>query len=249
MTKPQPRVSVVMPFYNDPYVGEAIESVLAQTYGNLELIVVNDGSTQETERLLPYRQRARILNKTNGGTASALNLGFRSASGEYVAWLSSDDRFETEKIARQVAFMEEKRAWISHTAFRCINERGEYEGDPIRLALPDDYAFYHSFLAGNVINGCTIMMRKSLFDRMGGFNEELLYVHDYDFWVRSVLSGFPIPYLPEPLTAYRRHTAMGTVRHKQEIGEEFRRVTEAYRPRLERLLEAIKPQRSFIRQS
>lgn len=247
MTKPLPRVSVVMPFYDDPYVGEAVESVLAQTYDNLELIIVNDGSERESGRLNVFRERAIILNKQNGGTASALNAGFRSATGEYVAWLSSDDRLEREKIARQVRFMEEKRAWISHTAFRYMNERGEAEGQPVRLAHPDGYSFYRTFLTENVINGCTVMMRKSLFDRLGGFNEALRFTHDYDFWVRTLLSGFPIPYLEEPLTHYRRHAAMGTIRHKEEIDLEFQRVLEEYRPRLAKLLAAIEPLPSSVR--
>ncbi|CAM4014354.1 glycosyltransferase [Cohnella lubricantis] len=242
-----PLVSVVMPFYNDPYVGEAIESVLAQSYGNVELIVVNDGSTRETERLLPYTDRAIVLNKANGGTASALNAGFRAASGEYIAWLSSDDRFEREKLERQVRFMEEKKAWISHTAFRCMNERGEAEGPPIRLPFAEPYLFYQTFLTGNVINGCTVMMRKALFNRLGGFDEKLRFTHDYDLWVRALLAGFPIPYLDEPLTMYRRHSAMGTFRHKKDIDDEFRQVSEGSRPRLARLLEAIEPLPSAVR--
>jgi teichuronic acid biosynthesis glycosyltransferase TuaG len=236
-----PCVTVVIPFYNDPYVGEALESVLAQTYGDVELIVVNDGSTREAERLLPYEGRAYVLGKANGGTASALNHGFRYASGEYVAWLSSDDRFMKEKVEKQLRHMEATGSWISHTAFRHIDERGEAEGKAVHLHFESMYRFYESFLQANAVNGCTVMMRKALFERLGGFNEALPFTHDYDFWLRSILSGYPMSYLDEPLTEYRRHRAMGTIRHRGEIEKEFRRVAEGYRERVRRLLAALEP--------
>ncbi|GIO11040.1 glycosyl transferase family 2 [Cohnella xylanilytica] len=249
MNRAGPRVTVVIPFYNDPYIGEAVDSVLAQTHPEVELIVVDDGSTMHSERLLPYRNRIHLLGKANGGTASALNHGMRHASGEYVAWLSSDDRFAKEKVAKQVKFMEETGAWISHTAFRHIDERGAPDGKAVQLAFGSMYRFYESFLKGNVVNGCTVMLRKELFDRLGGFDERLPYTHDYDFWLRCILSGYPLVYLNEPLTEYRRHPAMGTIRHGGEIEREFRRVREGYRERVRMLLDALEPRTATARRT
>ncbi|GJM76095.1 hypothetical protein HMSSN036_83110 [Paenibacillus macerans] len=94
-----PTVSVIIPFYNCPYVEQAVQSALNQTYRPLEVIVVDDGSTSHAERLAPYRPHIHYLGKANGGTASALNHGIRHASGEYIAWLSSDDVFIRTKSA------------------------------------------------------------------------------------------------------------------------------------------------------
>ncbi|RUS44634.1 glycosyltransferase [Cohnella sp. AR92] len=244
----RPRVTVVIPFYNDPYVTEAIESVLAQTYKDVELIIVNDGSTREAERLVPYGARAHILGKANGGTASALNYGIRMASGEYVAWLSSDDRYLPGKIEKQLDFMEKMGSSISHTAFRVIDEKGIRKEKPVHLRFESMYSFYESFLKGNAVNGCTVMMRKSLFDRLGGFNENLPFTHDYDFWLRSILAGYPLTYLKEPLTEYRHHVNMGTVKHRGDIEKEFQQVSAGYRERVETLLSALAPPTADRRQ-
>ncbi|THF73368.1 glycosyltransferase family 2 protein [Cohnella fermenti] len=237
----RPRVTVVIPFYNDPYVAEAIESVLAQTHEGIELIVVNDGSTREAERLAPYVNRVHILGKANGGTASALNHGIRMASGEYVAWLSSDDRFLPAKIESQLRHMEQTGSAISHTAFRVIDDSGGRKEKPVRLHFESMYLFYESFLKGNAVNGCTVMMRKSLFDKLGGFNEKLPFTHDYDFWLRAILAGYPLAYLDEVLTEYRHHEGMGTVKHRGAIESEFQAVAEGYRNRVEHLLKALAP--------
>ncbi|MCC3377296.1 glycosyltransferase [Cohnella sp. REN36] len=241
MSGTHPTVTAVIPFYNDPFVGEAVESALAQTYPAMEIIVVNDGSTREAERLLPYRGRIHELGKANGGTATALNHGFRLASGTYVAWLSSDDRWAKDKIAKQVDFMERSGAWISHTGFRWMDERGKPERRAVWLEFENMHDFYKSFLKSNAVNGCTVMMRKSLFDQLGGFDERLPFTHDYDFWLRAILGGYPLSYLPDALTDYRRHPAMGSIRHKAEIEREFQAVSLRYRDEIARLLTALRP--------
>jgi teichuronic acid biosynthesis glycosyltransferase TuaG len=82
----QPLVSVVIPFYNCPFIGQSVESVVQQTYSHIEIIVVDDGSTLHREQLGPYGTGIRYFWKPNGGTASALNCGIRAARGEYIVW-------------------------------------------------------------------------------------------------------------------------------------------------------------------
>ena len=175
-----PLVTIVIPFYNDPYLQEAIESALAQTYRPLEVIVVNDGSKRETEELyrLERTGRARVVHQPNRGTAGALNAGFRLAAGQYAAWLSSDDRFHPEKVEKQVRFMLQSGCSISHTAFRRMNGEGIAEKNPVVLPAGSMLQFYRSLLLSNTVNGCTVMMTRTLFDRMGGFNERHPYTHD-----------------------------------------------------------------------
>lgn len=232
-----PTVTVVIPFYNDPYVGEAIDSVLAQTYPEIELIVVDDGSERHADRILPaYADRLRYVGQANGGTASALNTGVRLAAGDYIAWLSSDDRFEPQKIERQLAFMERTAALASCTGFSIINGRSEIV-DPYCLpTYAGGTELMRQLAATNPINGCTVMLRREVFRIVGWFNEALRYTQDYDYWARLVLSGIRIEYLPEPLTRYRKHGAMGTVRYRPALMAEYEGIRAFYGGRIAQLL-------------
>ncbi|MFD2333400.1 glycosyltransferase family 2 protein [Cohnella sp. GCM10020058] len=218
----QPIVTVVIPFYNDPYVNEAIDSVLAQTYEPIEIIVVDDGSQAHVERILPpYAGRLRYIGKANGGTASALNAGIRAASGEYVAWLSSDDRFRPDKIERQLTYMRERNAMICCTDFAVIDGGGTVVDSRYGEAYPDSLALMRLLASVNAINGCTVMMRKDIFQVVGTFNETLRFTQDYDFWARTVLSGISIDYLAVPLTEYRMHDGMGTILNRPGLMAEY----------------------------
>lgn len=226
-----PKVSIVIPFYNDPYITEAIESALTQTYPDVEILVVDDGSTRHAELLAPYAGRIHYLGKANGGTASALNHGFRLASGKYIAWLSSDDLFYPDKIVRQVESMERQGHLISHTGFDEIDAAGQITQAGIMPPGLHAGQFYQAFLAGNPVNGCTVMMSKLLYQSIGPFDETLPYTHDLDYWYRVLLAGFPFMLVPESLTAYRRHNEMGTVRHRPAIEREIEYTNTKYAAR------------------
>ncbi|MET3548802.1 glycosyltransferase involved in cell wall biosynthesis [Paenibacillus favisporus] len=230
----RPLVTIVIPFFNDPYVEQAVESALSQSYKPIEIIVVDDGSTQHAERLAPYKSHIHYLGKANGGTASALNHGIRHASGEYIAWLSSDDLFYRDKINNQVLFMLERNAWISHTNFNYIDMHNQITQFRAGVVFQRPVEFYRCFLNANPVNGCTVMMRKELFCHVGLFNEALPYTHDLDFWGKVIQAGFPFPYLDEPLVGYRWHPGMGTLRHREAINHEYaatqERVRSAIRP-------------------
>ncbi|WP_127533312.1 glycosyltransferase family 2 protein [Paenibacillus kobensis] len=230
MRDDHPKVSIIIPFYNDPYVKEAVESALSQTYLNIEVIVVDDGSTQHAELLKPYEGRICYLGKSNGGTASALNHGFRHASGEYVAWLSSDDFFYPDKVKKQLAAMRSADAWIGHTGFDCIDGKGRYTQFGITPPA-SAHDLMRAFTSCNPVNGCTVMMRKSLFNWIGPFNEQQTFTHDLDYWYRVMLAGFPFHLTPEPLTAYRWHEDMGTMRNKERIERETQALFSSYRNR------------------
>jgi glycosyltransferase involved in cell wall biosynthesis len=224
-----PKVSIVIPFYADPYVPHAIESALGQTYPNIEVVIVNDGSPTHTELLKPYLQHPKVVYKwkANGGTASALNAGIRAASGDYIAWLSSDDRFYPWKLARQLAWMIPRRALISFTDYDVIDENGQVTRQSAGHHFATYQEFCRTFLTGNPINGCTVLAHRKLLMDAGLFNERLPYTHDYDLWFRIVLAGVDFHYVPENLTQYRVHSAMGTQRHLPAILQE----TEATRSR------------------
>ena len=118
----QPLVTVIIPFYNCPYVAQAIECVLSQTYPHIELLVVNDGSYKNQHLITPYLSKITYLEQTNKGVASALNQGIKHAKGEYLVWLSSDDLISPNKIEQQLNFMQKNNALISFTRFNIINK-------------------------------------------------------------------------------------------------------------------------------
>lgn len=231
-----PKVSVVIPFYNCPYVPQAVQSAINQTYTNVEIIVVDDGSTRHAELLQPYLSHIYVLGKSNGGTASALNHGIRHASGDYVVWLSSDDFLYPDKIRYQVEFMQRENVLASHTNFHYINEHSAVTKQHGGAEPMADVDWLRRFVGGNPVNGCTVMIRKDLFGAVGLFDELLPYTHDLDLWLRILLNGYRFPYLNEPLTAYRWHGGMGSVRHAETIGKEASMVWSRYRePLLQRI--------------
>jgi glycosyltransferase involved in cell wall biosynthesis len=234
-----PKVTIVIPFYNCPYVDQAIASALAQTYPYVEVIVVDDGSNQHSERIVPFLDRIHYVGKTNGGTASALNYGIQMASGEYVAWLSSDDLFHPNKLAVQISFMQEHGSLISYTSFDKIDMANQLLESSIAVRFPNQVEFIRSFLYGDVINGCTVVMKKELCAQVGMFNEKLPYTHDYDLWMRVTLDGIPIHFLDESLIMYRWHGQMGTLKHSKAIEHETRSTRKRYRHQLQDMVKRM----------
>ncbi len=215
----KPKVSIVIPFYNCEYIDQAIASALAQTYDNIEIIVVDDGSTEYQHLLEPYKDAIRYYYKPNGGTASALNYGITKATGQYFAWLSADDRYVPEKIERQLAFMNRAGSVASHTAYYYIDAGGGRTGE-VHVEFAGKSHFYETLLSGCPINGCSVMVHMYVFERIGLFDENRRYTHDYDLWLR-LLQFFEFHYLNECLLEYRVHGTMGTLNHWDEIQQDM----------------------------
>ncbi|WP_191560578.1 glycosyltransferase [Metabacillus idriensis] len=228
MLTSRPLVSVIMPFYNCQYVDRAIKSVLNQTYPNIELIVVNDGSERFSELIHPFLNKIRYIEKENGGTASALNVGIEHAKGDYFAWLSSDDLFEPQKIEVQIKDMIEKNASISFTNFNTINSNGTIIHADIAPYFPTKTDFYNQFTKSCPINGCTVLMKMDVFEKLGRFNAQYHYTHDYEFWLRLVLY-YEFLYINISLVNTRIHNDMGSVKHNSELLKEADSLREAYK--------------------
>lgn len=233
--KANSKVSIVIPFYNCAYVRTAIESALSQTYPNIEIIVVNDGSTQHMEKIVPYMDRIIYVEKANGGTASALNAGIRRATGDYFAWLSSDDLFEPHKVARQLAFMQEKGAKVSYTSYVHMDGQGVIFGGSSGIGCSTKMEFYKIMQKGCIINGCTVMLHMDVFQKTGYFNETRKYTQDYDFWLRA-MKRYDFYYLNESLVRYRVHPEMGSRKHESAIVKEIVQVQSIYRKQLDALI-------------
>lgn len=229
------KVSIVVPFYNCPYIDEALESLMNQTYSNIEIIVVNDGSTKYSDKITPYLDKIIYIEKGNGGTASALNMGIKNATGDYFCWLSSDDIFYPEKTEVQLDFMNKNQALFSYTSYYCINENGKIITPSLGINLPNKFELIKTISRGNIINGCTVMINRKIFDQIGVFDETLPYTHDYDLWLR-IVQKFDIKFLSQPLLLYRVHSQMGSTKHAGSIKKETSLVVNRHRANMRQLM-------------
>ncbi|MCM3186884.1 glycosyltransferase [Priestia megaterium] len=228
------KVSIIVPFFNCPYINHALDSLIKQTYTNIEIIVVNDGSTQHTDKIPPYLDKISYITKENGGTASALNRGIQQATGDYICWLSSDDIYDYQKIAIQLESMQTNNVLFSHTNYYAINYRGRIISPPLGIQTLNKLDLITRISKGNIINGCSIMIHKSVFDHAGLFDETLLYTHDYDLWLR-IIQIFELQYIPQPLLLSRIHENMGSKKYTSFIKEENKIVINRHKHVMEQL--------------
>lgn len=202
------KISIIIPFYDCRYVDQALRSAFSQTYPNTEVIVVDDGSSRFKDLIRPYRDRIRYVEKENGGTASALNAGIEVATGTYFAWLSADDLYQPKRLSRQLAFMKQRQAAVSFANFDYIDARGRLLGHDVGVRFDNTRDLCRHLVSGCPINGCTVLMRLDVFERVGRFDETLRFTHDYDLWARVLLAGYEFPFMDESLVMYRVHDEM-----------------------------------------
>ena len=204
----QPLVSIVIPvFRGEPYLREAIDSCLSQTYPNIEIIVVNDGSDDDgrTDAIArSYGDKIRYYEKENGGVSSALNFGISQMRGEWFSWLSHDDVFLPDKTEKQVnaALALNNPACVVRCTTMAINESGAQVFRPQRkvsgIFSSEQMMKLHSL--GEVgLYGCALLIHKDIIDACGGFDEKLRAVQDEDYWNRIMLCGYPFVSLPDVL--------------------------------------------------
>ena len=197
-----PIVSVVIPTYNRGWIiKEAIASVLAQTFADFELIVVNDGSTDNTRTLLDGYDEMIVLNQANKGVSAARNRGIAAARGTYVAFLDSDDLWLPEKLFVQLAFFQANpEALVCQTQETWIkNGQRIY---PKHRHQKQSGLFFERSLELCLVSPSAVMMKKDLFADVGVFDEELPACEDYDLWLR-VGARIPIFLIDEPLVIKR----------------------------------------------
>jgi glycosyltransferase involved in cell wall biosynthesis len=205
----QPLVSVVIPSYNCArYILQAVESALDQSYPSVEIVVVDDGSTDETAELLErYRDRIRYIHQANRGLAGARNAGIRNARGDFVAFLDSDDVWFREKLEQQVAaLLANPRAGLVHTDCLYRNEQSGtyYTLDRPRHELADNC--YRRLFFGNCIHVSTAVVPRKCLEKVGLFEEAppMRGVEDYDLWLR-LARHYEFAYVPRQLAVYRHH--------------------------------------------
>lgn len=203
-----PKVSIVIPVYNGSnYLREAIDSALAQTYKNIEIIVINDGSTDNgaTEEIaISYGRKIKYYKKDNGGVATALNLGIKKMTGEYFSWLSHDDLYYSHKIETQVSYLRglDDKKVVLYSNYSIL--QGEVFTPVMHNHEMLKRKSKYSLLRG-CVNGITLLIPKAIFDEMGEFDERLRCTQDYDYWLR-IQKKYKFIHTTEVLSVTRLHT-------------------------------------------
>lgn len=197
-------VSVITATYNmAEHVAETVEAVLAQDYGNLEAIVVDDGSTDSTRDVLDrFRSdpRVRIIRQENAGQTRAKNRGVEESRGEFVAFCDADDVWRADKLSKQIPRFEDPRVAVVFSDIVCIDgQGGELDIPPMRRS---EGKVAGALLIDNFVPFPTAVVRGSVLDEMGGFDEHLSMSIDYDLWLRIAVDH-EFAYVREPLAYYR----------------------------------------------
>lgn len=217
----KPLVSIIIPVYNGAnYLSTAVDSALTQIYDNIEIIIVNDGSTDDTEKIAKsYGDKIRYFSKENGGVASALNLGLREMKGEYFSWLSHDDIYYPEKIEKQIKFISKLKEGnvILYSDYEFIDKNSRkiktMKLDHEMLVVKPEYSLFRG-----CVNGNTLLIPKNAFEECGFFDEKLKCTQDYDMWGK-MMKKYAFIHVPEVLAKYRVHAMQDSSKNPNAIIE------------------------------
>ena len=240
----EPLVSVVIPAYNaEAYLAEAIDSVLAQTYPNIEIIVVDDGSRDGTASVAGrYSGRIVYLYQDNSGQAGARNTGIRVSRGAFIGLLDADDAWEPEKISEQMkVFRDRPEIGAVNCGFFPMDAAGGVRDAVPAKSFPDWRSFLEELSVHNVLTASAVLAKRECFETAGLFDEQIKGAEDWDQWIR-IARKYPFGFIEKPLLRYRFHAgqthkrvgammvAQGHVIRKNLVGElaGFRRRARAF---------------------
>lgn len=216
-----PKVSIIIPVYNGSnYLKYAIESALSQTYKNIEVIVVNDGSNDNGKSKAiakKYSKKISYYEKTNGGVSSALNYGIKKMSGDYFAWLSHDDLIEPNHIEKLVEYIsiEGNEKVIPYAAFKIIDENGVIRVDDTVAVQLHCFDYKTSILNNEFtlvkgeINGGSVLIPKEAFKKHGLFDEKQRITQERDMWAR-LITEYKFINIPYDTAMIRTHSQQVT---------------------------------------
>ena len=199
----KPRISVIVPTFNRAsWLSECLDAILTQRYRDFELIVVDDGSQDNTpEVLAQYAERVRMIRQENRGVAAARNVGIQHAHGDYLAFCDSDDLWQRDKLQLQLeVFQNDPAAMVCYTDEIWLRN-GEHLNQCKRHLKLSGWIF-DKCLDLCIVSPSSVMMRRDFFEQVGLFDETLVVCEDYDLWLRASLQ-FPFHFISKPLIVKR----------------------------------------------
>jgi glycosyltransferase involved in cell wall biosynthesis len=205
--QPTLTVSVIVPTYNRAaYLQEALGSIFQQTLPPAEIIIVDDGSTDNTEEIVQHaRKPVQFYRQEHKGVAAARNLGMQMATGDLIAWLDSDDLWEPEFVETTMSSLAAHPEWGGvYSGITMINEKGEVLSQSVRVVPPEQ--FYDRLAEDCFLATPTVVARKSCYDRSGGFDLQFSVSEDYDMWLR-LGKHCAFACIPTPLARIRVHAS------------------------------------------
>ena len=214
-------VSVLMPVYNAQlYLREAVESVLNQTYTDFEFIIINDGSTDDSERIILSYTDSRIKyikNETNLKLIATLNKGIQLAKGDFIARMDADDICEIERLEKQVSFLNNNNDYVAvGSCYEKIDLLGE-KIENVKLPLESEEVFYSLHFFNPICHPSVLIRNSVLIEYNLNFDENYVHAEDYEFWTRLLKYG-KIGNLPDILLKYRVHeTQVSNVYNEEQF--------------------------------
>ena len=223
-----PKITIVIPAYNSlPYLPQTMGSVFSQTLTDFEIIVVNDGSIDETEKYVSQIEdpRVKLVSQSNQGLAGARNTGIDHAQGEYIAFLDDDDLWESTKLEKQLRVLEENpEVGLVYTWVAYIDEQAQFTGRTFKNCVEGHV--WKELTAHNIVEcGSVPMVRRSCFEACGMFDRNLgSAVEDWDMWLR-IATCYSFKVVKEPLVYYRQRSTSSS-KNWQAMSKSFHLVIE-----------------------
>ena len=226
-TEENMRISIITPSYNQGrFIRQTIDSVLSQNYPDLEYIVCDGGSHDETVSILKsYGTRIKWVSEKDRGQTDAINKGLRMTTGDIIAYINSDDYYLPETLKKIAEFFKKnpKAQWVTGD-YQIVNEKGK----PIQQFIVWYKRFLRLFPTKNMLYFTNFIAQPSTFWRrshlktIGLFNESLRYVMDYEYWLRSI-EQFPLSVIYSPLSVFRIHSlSKGGSQYPKQFSEELK---------------------------
>ena len=225
-----PEVSVIIPAYNAmAYLPQTVQSVLEQTFIDFEVIIVDDGSTDETAQWSATHSDARVklFSQSNQGASVARNAGIVQATGKYIALLDADDLWTSDKLEKQVRCMEtDSNVGLVHCWINFIDDQGKITGS---MKTHGKGEVWSQVAVYNPVRCCsTPLVRRECFDKVGVFDSTLRSSDDWDMWIR-IAAEYPFAVLDEPLVYYRQHPENGSKDYAARLPNYLLTIEKAFR--------------------
>ena len=236
-----PKISIITPNYNYAmFIEETIRSVLLQGYPNLEYIIIDDGSTDNSvDVIIKYEPwLAYWETQPNRGQSSAINKGLKKATGDIIAWINSDDYYETQtfSVVAEAIDPANDRYLIMGDAHKVNTARdkiGFYKGkEPNINSLLFHYYTHRIFGEAKMPTQPSVFWHRKIFEDLGSLDGTLLYAMDYDYWLRAALKGYKFHHIPKVFSNYRFHPVSHSSQGWEIFHEEWKRVAAKHFARL-----------------